>query len=108
MVALFGSLDSLLFSWSPCAWFVFCWFGWVFGCRLGSIVRVFFVRSSRKLSLLGEFPGGNQVDGLPPAYLTCPREIGNIDVSNLNFLIFFALAGPPDFNPPLKHLNEAV
>ena len=67
MVALFGSLDSLLFSWSPCAWFVFCWFGWVFGCRLGSIVRVFFVRSSRKLSLLGEFPGGNQVDGLPPA-----------------------------------------
>ena len=40
----------------------------VFGCRLGSIVRVFFVCSSRKLSLLGEFPGGNQVDGLPPAY----------------------------------------
>ena len=68
MVALFGSLDSLLFSWSHCAWFVSCWFGLVFSCRLGSTVRVFFVHSSRKLSLLGEFPGGNQVDGLPPAY----------------------------------------
>ena len=41
---------------------------WVFGCRLGPIVRVFFFRSSRKLSLFGEFPGENKVDGLPPAH----------------------------------------
>ena len=73
MVALFGSLDSLLFSWSPCAWFVFV--GSV-GCLVVGLVRSFVfssLRSSRKLSLLGEFPGGNQVDGLPPAYLVFAR-----------------------------------
>ena len=48
---------------------------WVFDCRLGSTVRVLSVRSSRKLSLLGEFPGGNKVDGLPPAHRASQKII---------------------------------
>jgi hypothetical protein len=38
-------------------------------CLVVGLVRSFVfssLHSSRKLSLLGEFPGGNQVDGLPP------------------------------------------
>ena len=68
MVTLFGSLDSLLFSWPLVRGLLFV--GSV-GCLVVGLVRSFVfssLRSSRKLSLLGEFPGGDQVDGLPPAY----------------------------------------
>ena len=68
MVALFGSLDSLLFTGPLVCGLLFV--GSVRCLVVGFVRSVVFssLRSCRKLSLLGEFPGGNQVDGLPPAY----------------------------------------
>ena len=36
---------------------------------------------------------------------TCPREIGNIDVSNLNFLEFYYVSGTSRFKCPMKILQ---
>ena len=33
---------------------------------------------------------------------TCPREVGNIDVSNLNFLEFYYVSGTSRFKSPMK------
>ena len=49
---------SFSVSWLRCL--LVTWFRFYKGCSL--------IRSSRQLSLLEEFPGGNQVDGLPPAH----------------------------------------